>query len=149
MSFLSFTKACKKFGSLLTGFIGVLLFITCGQTKICNTEAELTLKGLNEDSVIFFSFESDSFFLRIPEYFTPNGDSINDSYRVESKGVALMDLKIENKCRRIFETGDTSKSWNGKFKEEDVLEGIYNVTIEVEFENDEKTIIEEIVTLLR
>lgn len=68
----------------------------------------------------------------IPTAFTPNGDGINDLFRIPT-GTAL-DLKefsvFDRWGNRIFITQNISAGWDGKFKGKQEPTGIYVYTIE-------------------
>ncbi|MCX6335293.1 MAG: PKD domain-containing protein [Bacteroidia bacterium] len=54
------------------------------------------------------------FYLEAPSAFTPNGDSNNDIFRFEAKGILEFDLKIFNRWGEIvFTSDDVSQGWDG------------------------------------
>lgn len=53
----------------------------------------------------------------IPNTFTPNGDGVNDIFRVEARDLTKFHLMIFNRWGQlIFETNDTEEGWDGQFK---------------------------------
>jgi gliding motility-associated-like protein len=68
----------------------------------------------------------------IPSAFTPNGDGLNDLFRIRGiKYQKIVDFKVYNRWGEIvydFKTGD-SQGWNGKFKGQDAEMGVYNYSI--------------------
>jgi gliding motility-associated-like protein len=54
------------------------------------------------------------FYLEAPSAFTPNGDSNNDIFRLETKNILEFDLKIFNRWGEIvFSSNDVSQGWDG------------------------------------
>jgi gliding motility-associated-like protein len=55
--------------------------------------------------------------LLIPTAFSPNGDGVNDKFRVLNKNLEKMDLQIYNRWGElVFETKDASEGWDGVFQ---------------------------------
>jgi len=53
--------------------------------------------------------------LEVPNVFTPNGDGINDEFKVNGKSIVEFDCKIYNRWgRKVYEWNDITKGWNGK-----------------------------------
>ncbi|MCY7362158.1 MAG: gliding motility-associated C-terminal domain-containing protein, partial [Ignavibacteria bacterium] len=73
----------------------------------------------------------------IANCFTPNDDGLNDL--LEIKGLndcSSYNLKIFNRWgRKIFESDEKVKSWDGKFESSNVSEGVYMYIINVEGKN--------------
>ena len=71
--------------------------------------------------------------LFMPDAFSPNGDSKNDTYRMVEYGggVILGDFRIYNRWgQEVFRTQDITKGWDGKFKGTDQDQGTYNYLIQ-------------------
>jgi len=61
-----------------------------------------------------------------PSVFTPNGDGINDVFFVDGNFVDSFYLTIFNRWgKKVFETNDIKKSWDGTYKGEPLAEGTY------------------------
>jgi len=82
------------------------------------------------DSFHISVIEQDAF---IPSAFTPNGDGVNDMFRVTArKMVTLQEFKVMNRWgQQVFETRDISKGWDGTFKGQPQDSGIYYYMIKV------------------
>ena len=53
----------------------------------------------------------------MPNAFTPDGDGLNDLFKVVSEGTEDFELRIFNRFgQEVFYTNDPSKAWNGSFK---------------------------------
>jgi gliding motility-associated-like protein len=84
-------------------------------TNNCKTYDSLFIMAQDCESSIY-----------IPNAFTPNGDNINDGYRIYGNCIQLNQLLIFNRWgEKVWETKDMEKEWNGNFK--DVLQpsGVY------------------------
>lgn len=69
--------------------------------------------------------------LYIPTAFTPNKDGLNDIYSVGGDGIAKFKANIFNRWgEMIYEWNDIDGGWDGKFKGEDVPEGIYVLVVQ-------------------
>lgn len=57
----------------------------------------------------------------IPNAFSPNGDGINDEFKVETGDVILYEfnMKVFNRWGTLlYETDDYTQGWNGRYKNE-------------------------------
>lgn len=62
----------------------------------------------------------------VPNAFTPNGDQLNDVFKVEGFVVKSMQLRVFNQWgEMIFESADQSKGWDGTYKGKLQLSGVY------------------------
>ena len=70
--------------------------------------------------------------VEVPNAFTPNGDGINDEFRIKITGFfRLNNLRIFNRYgQMIFETRDLSREWKGYFNSNPVPVGTYYWTLE-------------------
>ncbi|MBC7850371.1 MAG: gliding motility-associated C-terminal domain-containing protein, partial [Chitinophagaceae bacterium] len=70
--------------------------------------------------------------LEIPNAFSPNGDGINDRFRIKLTGYFRLDgLKIFNRWgQQVFETKDLTSEWDGTFKGKFLPPGIFYYLIE-------------------
>jgi gliding motility-associated-like protein len=68
----------------------------------------------------------------IPNAFSPNGDGINDTFNLNGIGIASYSYNIYNRWgEHIFENGPGHTGWDGKFKGETVMNGVYIYVIDV------------------
>ena len=64
--------------------------------------------------------------LKVPNIFTPNGDSYNEVFRPEGKGVAHYSLRIFDRWGTlVFESKQFNDGWNGKINNTDASPGTY------------------------
>lgn len=68
----------------------------------------------------------------IPSVFTPNGDGLNDNFKIEfGCPISNFDLKIYNRWGgRIYQTKEPHFIWNGKYMNKYVQEGTYILVLE-------------------
>jgi len=69
--------------------------------------------------------------LRIPNAFSPNGDGVNDEWKVGYR--SLLDFKcwiFDSRGTQLFHFTDPSKGWDGKYKGKNVAPGVYYYVIE-------------------
>lgn len=85
-----------------------------------------TLGCINDSS---FQLEVEALSYRIPNVFTPNGDGINDEFKIFANGIESQQMKIFDRWGKlVFESNFTS--WDGKSKNGEPLEeGTYYYTI--------------------
>lgn len=62
----------------------------------------------------------------VPNAFTPNGDNLNDVFKVEGFVMKSLQLRVFNQWgEMIFETADQSKGWDGTYKGKLQPSGVY------------------------
>jgi gliding motility-associated-like protein len=68
----------------------------------------------------------------IPNSFTPNGDGLNDVFKIYSNLVTAMDMKIFNQWgQQVFATSTLNDGWNGTFKGTQQPMGVYIYVVRV------------------
>jgi gliding motility-associated-like protein len=56
-------------------------------------------------------------YIYMPSAFSPNGDGVNDVFRIVSKKISLKTFRIFNRWGElVFATNDLNTSWNGEYK---------------------------------
>lgn len=86
----------------------------------------------------------------IPNTFTPNGDDVNEVWKVVDYGVQNFELNIFNRWgERMFHSTDLYEGWNGKLASGKLLEsGTYVYKVDILYINgDEKTIYGHVILL--
>jgi gliding motility-associated-like protein len=81
-----------------------------------------------------------NFFL--PNAFSPNGDGLNDLYRVENTDIINIhaSLSIYNRFgERVYQTDDISKGWDGTYKGKNCDLGVYFYSAKVRIGDTEET----------
>ncbi len=94
--------------------------------------------------------------LYIPNVFSPNNDGLNDQFILFDAGdiTEIISLKIFNRYGGLvyavnnFQSLETDKFWDGRFKGKIVPTGVYVYLVEVEFKDGAKELISGAVTVL-
>ncbi len=81
--------------------------------------------------------------IRIPSAFSPNGDGLNDVFRVDNVVLEkLIEFKIFNRFGQlVFETRNPSEGWNGVYDGKDADIGVYFYTILLESTPENKVLV--------
>lgn len=92
--------------------------------------------------------------LEFPNAFSPNGDLINDIYRAKQpdgyKSIIEFHGYIFNRWgQKLFEWTDVSQGWDGKYKGNDVKEGVYFALIKAKGADGREYLIKKDVNLMR
>ena len=70
-------------------------------------------------------------FLEVPNVFTPNGDGINDEFRVVYRSLASFRMTVYNRWgRKVYDSSDPAKGWDGRINGRNAAEGAYYYIIE-------------------
>ncbi len=107
---------------------------------------QLTISnGMCSDSVI----KTISTDFNVPNFFTPNGDGINDFF----PGIDFMYsyyVSVYNRWGNVvFNSNPSEVNWNGKHKGKDVTEGTYFYVIKYTNNEEEEFVLKGAITLLR
>ena len=82
-------------------------------------------------------FVFDEFEFIVPNVFTPNGDNINDEFKVRACGVYDYEIQIFNRFgEKVFESNSLNINWDGRVNGNQSNSGVYFYTIRIrEFRN--------------
>lgn len=85
-----------------------------------------------------------------PNAFTPgNADGLNQTFKVLGDGIAQMNMKIYNRWGElVYECQNSYCEWDGKFKGQDPIPGVYVIRLLLEGRNGQFVEKEGIVTIL-
>lgn len=88
----------------------------------------------SEDSILVLVNKNNFNAYPIATAFTPNGDGLNDCFRINKWGfIHSMELVIYNRIgERVFATSNPDECWDGTFKGERQLPGTYVYTIKAQ-----------------
>ncbi len=85
-----------------------------------------------EDTSTVEVFVFDEFQFIVPNIFTPNGDNINDQFKVEACGVYDYEIKIFNRFgEKVFESNSLNINWDGRISGRMTTSGVYFYTIKI------------------
>ncbi len=93
-------------------------------------------------------FESD---LQVPNVFTPNGDGVNDEFRVAYRSLEKYNITIFNRWgRKVFTSSNPAQGWDGRIGKGEAGPGVYFYVIEAEgFQEEERYKLHGTITLIR
>jgi gliding motility-associated-like protein len=92
--------------------------------------------GCSLDTMITFEADLENL-LYIPNSFTPNGDQVNNLWKIEGVCIAEMDCRIYNRWgEEVGLLKSTNDTWDGKYNGLLVPDGIYTYTIIVTYSNE-------------
>ena len=85
-----------------------------------------------EDTSTAEIFVFDEFQFIIPNIFTPNGDNINDVYKMQTCGVYDYEIEIFNRFgEKLFESNSLNINWDGRVSGRPLNSGVYFYTITI------------------
>lgn len=91
-----------------------------------------------DDVSVYECEEAPSDTITFTNAFTPNGDGVNDVFRVQGQNIKTLNGKILNRWgQELYNWTDIGSGWDGKFKGKDVPEGTYFYAITAVFEDGE------------
>jgi len=87
----------------------------------------------------------------IPNAFSPNGDGVNDLFRVTGQNIETIELFIYNRWgQEVFAAiGELGAGWDGKFRDTDQELGVYVYYANITFMNGETETLKGNITLIR
>lgn len=88
----------------------------------------------------------------IPNAFTPNGDGINDIFKVVNRGKLnnVQEFKVFNRWgQELFSTNDINYGWDGSYRGEKQDTGTYFFTVTVSYPNGKTRFFKGDLTLIR
>ncbi len=90
--------------------------------------------------------------LEIPNAFTPNGDGVNDVFRVKEGYQSIVSFKamiFDRWGKKLYEWTDLAGGWNGRSGGHDMPDGGYYLNIQARGADGKKYNIKKVITLLR
>ncbi|MFC2114081.1 gliding motility-associated C-terminal domain-containing protein, partial [Bacteroidota bacterium] len=98
--------------------------VQCYRVSAVREGQEFTRSWSNEKC---FEFEP---VLQVPNAFTPNGDGLNDSFKVVYANIAYFEMNVYNRWGQlIYQTDNPDRGWNGTYEGEDCPLDVYVVVI--------------------
>ena len=90
--------------------------------------------------------------LEVPNAFTPNGDGINDVFKVKDGYKSIVSFKAQvfsRWCKKLYEWNDPAGGWDGRSGGHDMPDGGYYLHIEARGADGRKYQIKKVINLLR
>jgi gliding motility-associated-like protein len=93
-------------------------------------------------------FESD---IQVPNVFTPNGDGVNDEFRVAYRSIKTYRIDIFNRWgRKVYSSTNPGQGWDGRIGRGEASPGVYFYVIEAQgFIKEERYKLNGTITLIR
>lgn len=100
-----------------------VLMTVYGDDQIHSNKKEIVIKGTSELD-------------KIPNVFTPNGDGINDFFKIKNKGLDVFYVSIQDQQgNEVFTSNDPSFEWDGFLMDGTKAKGSYRVILIAEGED--------------
>jgi len=89
--------------------------------------------------------------LLVPNVFTPNGDGVNDEFKVAYRSLKTFQMDIFNRWgRKVFSSSNPAKGWDGRIGNGEASPGVYFYVIDARgFIKEEKYKLHGTITLIR
>ncbi len=115
---------------------------------------ELTVSNIRNDSVCehksYACLQIAKSQLYVPNAFTPNGDNINDEFRVGYRSIESFEISIYDQWgRRVYKSDDITKGWDGTFRGEKASIGAYFYVIKAKGTDGEEYLRKGSISLIR
>lgn len=102
------------------------------QTFVVTVTDDLGCSGTAEVTVEVMQPECDESDIFIPNMFSPNGDNINDIFRVESNFIEEQDIVIYNRWgEEIFSSNEPDAEWDGTYNGKPVSSDVYAYYVKI------------------
>lgn len=123
-------------------------FIQVGINVVC---LKVNVAGsVCEDIFCDTLYVSDEYTLGVPNAFSPNGDMLNDTLKMQGYGLESVVLKIFNRWgEKVFETDNLETGWDGTYKGEPQEMDVYVYLVEAVLPRGRPEIRKGNITLMR
>lgn len=105
--------------------------------------------GCLASDAIFIETQFDKIFYA-PNAFSPNGDGINDVFKIEAKGVKDFTFRVFNRWgEKVFESFDINIGWDGMYYNKILNPGVYIYDAQIIFLDDDVENLKGSITLIK
>ena len=85
------------------------------------------------DKITMKVFIQEKTYIFVPTAFTPNGDGLNDVFKVVSNDIISLQMQVYNRWgEQIFVSNDQNQGWDGTFRGVPVEDGVYLYLIQAQ-----------------
>ena len=119
------------------------------ELRISFVQGSDTIEYHSEDPYLINISESK---LEIPNAFTPNGDGVNDIFKVKEgyKSIVSFEAKVFNRWgKKLYEWKELDGGWNGKCGGSDVPDGAYYLVVKARGADGKKYDTKKVINILR
>jgi len=107
-----------------------------------NLNSNYIFPGLLQPIILNSFVEDNSYSLYSPTAFSPDGDGINDLFKVYGQGMSDFKIEIFNRWgQMIYKSFQLSEGWDGTFKGKNLPTGSYVYKIKTSEYSEEKKIV--------
>lgn len=115
---------------------------------------ELTVSNIRNDSICehksYACLNIAESQLYVPNAFTPNGDDINDEFKVGYRSIESFEISIYDQWgRRVYKSDDITKGWDGTFNGDKSAIGAYYYVIKAKGTDGEEYLKKGTISLIR
>ena len=119
------------------------------ELRISFVQGNDTIDFVTEEPYLIHISESK---LEIPNAFTPNGDGVNDIFKVKEgyKSIVSFEAKVFNRWgKKLYEWKEIEGGWDGKCSGKDVPDGAYYLVVKAKGADGKKYDTKKVINILR
>ncbi len=129
----NFFQTLGSFSSIQTEFATFTHDNLDPQQNQFNYQVEAFISGIDlpiySNNITFFR----TLEIKIPDAFTPNGDGVNDVFRILGSNIKTVTLQVFNQWgNQVFESNSKDEGWNGLIQGVSAASGLYYYAVSIE-----------------
>ncbi len=137
-------------GNGLTDLLNNTIAQTYTATGIYTVSLVVTNNNCKDSTSILITVLDEEPEIEIPNVFTPNGDGINDVFKITAINTKSFSADIFNRWgTKLFSWSDITTGWNGKTNGKEVTDGVYFYMIKITTSSDKDITKQGTVSLFR
>ncbi|MBD2755372.1 T9SS type B sorting domain-containing protein [Spirosoma validum] len=115
---------------VITAMLVIAMTACTPDTPDVSTSAPVNCDGAGGEVM---HYDTDGAGVWLPGAFTPNSDSVNDTYAARANSIEQFFITIRQGNRVVFQSADYTKSWDGSIAGKPAPEANYAVSVEGRF----------------